>query len=123
MRVSDTGGEVTQVTKLDSAQLGHGGPQWLPDGRHFLFQAGGSPNQSGVFLGNLKGTAPVRLWLPAPASAICNPAGSSSSGMDLWSPNAWTRTKPGSWENPSRWLPTLPMQDPCMDAFPLRKMA
>jgi eukaryotic-like serine/threonine-protein kinase len=61
MRVSDTGGEVTQVTNLESAQLGHGGPQWLPDGRHFLFQAGGSPNQSGVYLGNLEGSAPVRL--------------------------------------------------------------
>ena len=61
MRVSDTGGEVTQVTKLDSAQLGHGGPQLLPDGRTFPVPGGRLSEPVGRLSGRLKGSAPVRL--------------------------------------------------------------
>jgi Tol biopolymer transport system component len=60
-KVSATGGDVTQVTQLDSAQVGHVRPQFLPDGRHFLFQAAGTPNRSGAYLASLDGLAPTRL--------------------------------------------------------------
>jgi hypothetical protein len=30
---------------------GHRSPQWLPDGRHFLFAVGGDPNARGVYVG------------------------------------------------------------------------
>jgi eukaryotic-like serine/threonine-protein kinase len=53
-RVSDQGGVPTPVTAKDPArnETGHRGPQFLPDGRHFLFFASG-PNE--VNLASLDG--------------------------------------------------------------------
>jgi Tol biopolymer transport system component len=60
-RVPASGGEPVQVTKTDSAQLGHVGPSFLPDGEHFVFVAFGSPSQEGVYLGSRAEGTPVRL--------------------------------------------------------------
>lgn len=61
-RVAATGGEPVAVTELDPPrQSGHRAPQFLPDGRHFLFYALGTPEAAGIYLGSLDGGTPVRL--------------------------------------------------------------
>jgi Tol biopolymer transport system component len=55
-RVSSGGGTATSVTNLDSVQKSHRWPQFLPDGRHFIFHnQGGDPEQRGVYVGSLDG--------------------------------------------------------------------
>jgi eukaryotic-like serine/threonine-protein kinase len=55
-RVSSGGGVVTSVTKVDSIQKAHRWPQFLPDGRHFLFHVqGGDPGHHGVYVGSIDG--------------------------------------------------------------------
>lgn len=60
-RVSATGGEATAVTTLEPRQTGHAHPHFLPDGQQFLFYVRGAPETSGIYLGNLDGSVPVRL--------------------------------------------------------------
>jgi serine/threonine protein kinase/Tol biopolymer transport system component len=58
LRVSSSGGMVTPVTELDASRLegSHRFPQFLPDGRHFLFQVRSSlADQTGVYAGSLDG--------------------------------------------------------------------
>lgn len=56
-RVADTGGVPVEVTTLDqkSGEVSHRWPWFLPDGKHFLFQAlrGGGENQRGIYVGSL----------------------------------------------------------------------
>jgi len=55
-RISSGGGVVTSVTNLDSIQKAHRWPQFLPDGRHFLFHVTGTdPEHRGVYVGSLDG--------------------------------------------------------------------
>ena len=68
-RVPATGGDVVQVTTLAAGQNDHRSPQFLPDGRHFLYYARGSSGASGVYVGQLDGTETRRL-LDADAGAV-----------------------------------------------------
>ena len=62
MRVPATGGTAVAVTTLGPQQLVHSGPSFLPDGRRFLFYAGGgAPDTTGIYLGALDKSAPIRL--------------------------------------------------------------
>jgi len=65
VRMSDSGGSPTPVTKLDAGrkEILHGLPVFLPDGRHFLYVAvGGTPEDSGIFVASLESSdAPVRV--------------------------------------------------------------
>src|SRR5436190_10196708 len=61
MRVSATGGVVAAATTFGPGQVGHLAPQFLPDGRRFLFTALGTPDATGIYLGTLDGSAPIRL--------------------------------------------------------------
>jgi eukaryotic-like serine/threonine-protein kinase len=61
-RVPAVGGEPVAITRVDPPrQYMHGSPQFLPDGRHFLFNAMGSPEAGGIYLGSLDGGEPKRL--------------------------------------------------------------
>src|SRR5262245_48398737 len=63
-RISETGGEVTQVTALDMTrqEISHSHPAFLPDGRHFLYSVqSGHIETRGVYLGSLDGTVKRRL--------------------------------------------------------------
>jgi serine/threonine protein kinase/Tol biopolymer transport system component len=61
-RVAAVGGEPVAVTRLDPPrQISHRHPQFLPDGRRFLFYAQGTPEAAGIYLGSLDGGAPTRL--------------------------------------------------------------
>jgi Tol biopolymer transport system component/predicted Ser/Thr protein kinase len=75
--VRSTGGAVTPVTKLDgSRQEGsHRFPQFLPDGRHFLFTVrSGLAEQRGIYAGSLDGKTKKRL-VGFDSSAVYAPPG------------------------------------------------
>ena len=59
-RVPASGGSPVAETTLDR-QTAHRFPSFLPDGRHFLFYAAGSPDTAGIYLGALNASAPHRL--------------------------------------------------------------
>ena len=69
LSVSANGGEQTAVTRLQTPQQrGHHFPQFLPDGRRFLFFVSGSPEGRGVYLGEL-GKADTKRLLAADTAA------------------------------------------------------
>jgi serine/threonine protein kinase/Tol biopolymer transport system component len=61
MRVAANGGVPLAATKLSPGQRGHRWPQFLPDGRHFLFSSLEEGESSGLFLASLDGNPPIRL--------------------------------------------------------------
>jgi serine/threonine protein kinase len=72
-KVSATGGEPVAVTRLEAGQMNHKFPQFLPDGRHFIYFVTGGPRQ-GVYAGSLDGTSSKRL-ANADATAVVSPSG------------------------------------------------
>jgi len=55
-RVSSGGGIVTAVTEVDTIMKAHRWPQFLPDGRHFLFHVqSGDGEHRGIYVGSLDG--------------------------------------------------------------------
>ncbi len=77
-QVPAAGGDPTSATTLGPSEVIHRWPQFLPDGRHFLFFAGtGRPETRGVFLGSL-GSKSTRRVLTANTQALYagSPAGS-----------------------------------------------
>lgn len=71
-RTSAQGAPLEPVTALAPGQTGHRGPVFLPDDRHFLFYAAGTPQVSGIHVGNLGSTA-VRRLVDADAPAVFAP--------------------------------------------------
>jgi eukaryotic-like serine/threonine-protein kinase len=54
LRISDEGGEPAPATRLEGAdQNGHADPEFLPDGRHFLYYTRGGADVGGVYIGQL----------------------------------------------------------------------
>jgi Tol biopolymer transport system component len=63
LRLSAGSSEFTAATRLGSVQQrGHVFPRFLPDGRHFVFYANGSPEARGVYLGQLDDLNARRLF-------------------------------------------------------------
>jgi len=63
-RVSASGGVVTAMTKFDPAQavISHYWPQFLPDGRHFLYyQRSSMPEYQGVYVTTLDSSSSTRI--------------------------------------------------------------
>ena len=74
MRVPATGGPVTPVTHLSASQASHRWPQFLPDGRRFLFFSGfGRLDTQGMYLGSLDGREPTRLLATETAALFMPP--------------------------------------------------
>jgi Tol biopolymer transport system component len=74
-RVHAAGGIPSPVTKLpeSSSGAGHRFPVFLPDGVHFLYNAGSDkPDAAGVFVGSLERAAALRL-LPDITNALYTP--------------------------------------------------
>jgi len=62
-RTSAEGAAPVDVTQFQAPQQRfHAFPQFLPDGNHFLFLVGGSPEARGVYIGQLDGTPAKRLF-------------------------------------------------------------
>jgi len=73
MQVSAVGGTPKPVTHHAAGQASHRWPQFLPDGRRFLFlSTHGRADANGVYLGSLDGGEPIRL-LPAESAALFAP--------------------------------------------------
>jgi len=69
-RIPAAGGEPSPLTRPESPkQTSHRFPQFLPDGRHFLYYVQGIPESSGVYIGDLQGSQTRRL-LDADAAAV-----------------------------------------------------
>src|SRR5262249_38929607 len=72
-RVSAAGGTPTPITTLDTKrkETSHRWPEFLPDGKHFLFMAfnvSGQTNTDAIFVGSLDSTE-IRLVTPATSKA------------------------------------------------------
>jgi hypothetical protein len=62
VKISAADAEPAAVTHTaPPRQTSHRSPQFLPDGRHFVFYAQGLPETSGIYLGSLDGGEPKRL--------------------------------------------------------------
>ena len=73
-QVSESGGEPTRVTRLEPKGPGaHLFPQFLPDGRRFLFYVRGNPNDQGIHLGSLDSEKTTRLTAAETAGAYLAP--------------------------------------------------
>jgi serine/threonine protein kinase len=72
-RVSAAGGEPVSVTRTAPGGSSHRFPQFLPDGRRFLFFVQGSLNTQGIYLGSLDGGEPRRLVASDTAGAWAPP--------------------------------------------------
>ena len=69
-RISAAGGPATVLTQPQKpAQSDHRAPQFLPDGRHFLYYARGTAEGRGVYVGGLDGSHSPRL-VDADAGAV-----------------------------------------------------
>jgi Tol biopolymer transport system component len=74
VRVPASGGEFQPVTKLAPPRQGsHRWPQFLPDGRRFLFFVQGNPEGQGIYLGSLDSTDTTRLTSAEGAGAYTEP--------------------------------------------------
>jgi Tol biopolymer transport system component len=71
--VAAAGGTPEVVTTQESSTLSHRFPQFLPDGRRFLFYAQGSPQARGIYLGSLDDTRATRLTPAEAAGAYAEP--------------------------------------------------
>jgi Tol biopolymer transport system component len=60
-RISETDGDPVPVTRLEPHQQAHHFPLFLPDGQHFIYGAGGSPEANGVYVARLDGKETRRL--------------------------------------------------------------
>src|SRR5438093_1736405 len=76
-KVPATGGEPMAVTRLETGQGSHRFPQFLPDGRHFIYFVT-SPPARGVYAGSLDGGSSKRLTNADTAAVV------SSSGFLLF---------------------------------------
>ncbi len=68
-QISAAGGEAAPLMQTDAQQAGQRFPQFLPDGRHFLYYVQSSAESPGVYAGQLDGGAAQRL-LDADAPAV-----------------------------------------------------
>ncbi|HEV2615302.1 MAG TPA: protein kinase [Candidatus Acidoferrales bacterium] len=75
LRVPASGGTSQQVVKLSSFEVPTSWPQFLPDGKHFLFYKVATPGEEpGTYAGSLDGGAPV-LILRNGSTAVYAPSG------------------------------------------------
>src|SRR5439155_20028694 len=68
-----TGGEPVAVTRIETGQASHRFPQFLPDGRHFVYFVQGGPSQ-GIYTASLDG-APSKRLVNADAAAVVSASG------------------------------------------------
>jgi Tol biopolymer transport system component len=74
LRVPAAGGTPVAVTKTDASGDSHRWPQFLPDGRHFLFtKALGRTEEHGTYIASLEGGSPTRVLQDEPAAVFAPP--------------------------------------------------
>jgi eukaryotic-like serine/threonine-protein kinase len=85
-RVSASGGGATLLTKVDSPkESGHGYPQFLPDGNHFIyFVESSDPNVQGVYSSSLRNPAQRQQIVRTAAKAVYVLPRDPEPGYLLW---------------------------------------
>jgi eukaryotic-like serine/threonine-protein kinase len=86
-RVPASGGQPVPLTKTDASrqEAGHGYPQFLPDGKRFLyFIQSGNPNTQGVYAGSLDRPQERVQVIRTDAKAIYTQPVAGRSGYLLW---------------------------------------
>ncbi len=86
VRIRASGGQAAASTKLGKGQNNHRAPQFLPDGRHFLFAAGGM--DPAIWLSGLNGEGP-----PAQLVRIVTLAPGADSASEYLAPGWLVRVK------------------------------
>ena len=87
LRISATGGEVTQVTTYDKSrqEFPHCYPRWLPDGRHFLYSISSELKEMrGLYVGSLDGAVKRRLLDAGPVIAYMPAVPGDPADGDGW---------------------------------------
>ena len=76
-RVSSAGGTIATLTTPDTSEASHRWPQFLPDGRHFLFSVrSGLSGKRGIYAGSLDGnTRRSFLFLMSISNGLYAPPG------------------------------------------------
>jgi Tol biopolymer transport system component len=75
LRISASGGSPSPVTRVEAPQQqAHIYPQFLPDGRHFLFYVEGTPAARGIYVGELD-RKEIRRLRDADSAAVFSPSG------------------------------------------------
>jgi Tol biopolymer transport system component len=70
VQVSASGGSPQPATKLDASEISHRWPQFLPDGKHFLFWArGGGPEDNKLYVGSL-GSSQTKAIMKSTGMAV-----------------------------------------------------
>ena len=83
LRVPASGGAPVAVTTLGE-QNSHRGASFLPDGRHFLFYATGTPDTAGIYLGTLDAPDTHRLTAADAAGVYWASPSVPADGWLLW---------------------------------------
>jgi serine/threonine protein kinase len=73
LRLAESRGEPVALTRLEAQQRSHRHPQFLPDGRHFLYYVPGVPEVRGVYVGQLDGSESRRLLVADTAAVYASP--------------------------------------------------
>jgi eukaryotic-like serine/threonine-protein kinase len=73
IHIASTGGSPEMVTHLEKGQASHRFPQFLPDGRHFLYYVQATPELAGTYLGSIDGNDPKRLVAADTTGTLVSP--------------------------------------------------
>ena len=93
LRVSAAGGVATPMTVVDASrkEIAHRWPQFLPDGRHFIYyRASSDPQLSGVYVGSLDAKPQEQSLKPlllTDRQAVYSPSANGGPGMLLFMRN------------------------------------
>jgi serine/threonine protein kinase len=72
-RLSASGGQASVITKLGPGHTNHRWPQFLPDGKSFLYYALGGAETRGIYIGNIGSAESKRLTAADTAAAYLPP--------------------------------------------------
>jgi serine/threonine protein kinase/Tol biopolymer transport system component len=74
LRIPDTGGTPVPATRLSTGDLGHVAPQFLPDGRHFVYLVRAPRPRKGIYVGSID-SLEERFVRPSREKALYAPPG------------------------------------------------
>ena len=72
-RIAEAGGAASPATRLAKGHQGHRFPQFLPDGRHFIFLAVGTPDSRGLYVSSLDDPDHARRLVDTDMGAVVAP--------------------------------------------------
>jgi serine/threonine protein kinase/Tol biopolymer transport system component len=111
-RVSSAGGTPSAVTHVPGTGAGHRFPAFLPDGVHFLYNAGSDkPESAGLFVGSLDGGKPARLLPDATNGLFAASAMRGTTGYLLFRREDTLMAQPFDWKTIKTTGETFPLAE------------